>query len=131
MSTDITATAELIYTRFLDGFLTGTWDPFFEHVADEVDFAWPTNPGAGEFHGAEGRALMEKNFRVFGGDYRMTDIERTTTTVAGDTVFFEDRSRGDMNGTPYHARHCIIFTIRDEKLVGYREYIAQQPDEAS
>jgi hypothetical protein len=30
----------------------------------------------------------------------MTDIRRTATTVAGDTVIVTDDSRGDMAGTP-------------------------------
>jgi ketosteroid isomerase-like protein len=57
----------------------------------------------------------------------MTDIRRTATTVAGDTVIVEDDSRGDMAGTPYHARHCIFFTIRGGLIVGYREYVAHEP----
>lgn len=32
---------------------------------------------------------------------------------------------GDLAGTPYHARHCIFLTVRDGKVVGYREYVAQ------
>ena len=130
MSTDVTAVAERAYERFCAGFLTGDWDPFFELVADEIDFAWPTEPGAGTFHGAEGRRRMEQSLRVFGGDLRMTDIHRTATTVAGDTVIFEDNSYGDMAGNPYHARHCIFFTIGDGKVVGYREYVAQEPSNA-
>jgi ketosteroid isomerase-like protein len=124
---DVVAAAELAYARFCTGFLTGDWDPFFHLVADEVDFAWPVEPGAGRFTGREGRRLMEEHFRVFGGALRMTDIRRTATTVAGDTVIFEDDSRGDLAGQAYHARHCIFFTLRDGRVVGYREYIAQEP----
>ena len=127
MDMDIASRAELAYARFCDGFLNGVWDPFFELVADEVEFAWPTEPGAGTFSGRAGRRLMEEHFRVFGGDLRMTEIRRTATTVAGDTVIFEDDSRGDLAGTAYHARHCIFFTLRDGAVVGYREYIAQEP----
>jgi hypothetical protein len=40
-------------------------------------------------------------------------------------VFCEDNSRGVMPGVPYHARHCIVFTVRDGLVVGYRESTAQ------
>ena len=48
---------------------------------------------------------MAKSFRAFGGESRMTGIRRTATTVAGDTVIFED----------------------DGLIDGYREYVAQEP----
>ncbi len=130
MSTDVTAVAELAYERICTGFLTGAWDPFFELVADEVDLGWPTEPGAGRYTGADGRRRLEQQLGFFGGDYRLTDIRRTATTVAGDTVIFEDESRGDMAGTGYHARHCIFLTVRDGKVVGFREYVAQEPANA-
>lgn len=129
-STDIAAVAELAYERFCTGFTTGSWEPFFELVADEVDFAWPVEPGSGTFHGVEGRRLMEQQFRIFGGEYRMTEINRTATTVAGDTVIFEDDSRGDMGGTAYHRRHCVFITVGGGKVVGYREYTADEPADA-
>jgi ketosteroid isomerase-like protein len=120
-----TAIADLAYARFSHGFTDGQWDEFFDLVADEVDFAWPTAPGAGRFMGAEGREEMEQRFRTFGGDRRMTDINVTARNVSGDTVFYEDDSRGVMAGVPYHGRHCIIFTVRDGLVIGYREYVAQ------
>jgi hypothetical protein len=71
-----------------------------------VDFAWPTGPGAGRFSGTEGRRpLMDKSFRAFGGEPRVTGIRRTATTVVGDTVIFED----------------------DGLIVRYREYVAREP----
>jgi ketosteroid isomerase-like protein len=124
-TTTTTAIADLAYARFSRGFTDGDWDAFFELVADEVDFAWPTAPGAGRFTGADGRREMEKRFRTFGGDRRMTDINVTARNVSGDTVFYEDDSRGVMAGVPYHGRHCIIFTVRDGLVVGYREYVGQ------
>jgi ketosteroid isomerase-like protein len=130
MSTDVTAVAELAYERICAGFLTGDWDPFFELVADEFDLGWPTEPGAGRYTGSDGRRRLEQQLRFFGGDYRLTDIRRTATTVNGDTVIFEDESRGDMGGTGYHARHCIFLTVRDGKVVGWREYVAQEPASA-
>jgi hypothetical protein len=30
-----------------------------------------------------------------------------------------------MAGVRYHGRHCIIFTVRDGLVVGYRECVAQ------
>lgn len=130
MNTDVVTIAELAYERFCTGFLNGNWAPFFELVADEIDLAWPTEPGAGVYHGVEGRQRLEQSVSIFGGDYRLTDIKRTATTVAGDTVIFEDESYGDMGGTPYHARHCIFLTVAGGKVVGYREYIAQFSDNA-
>ena len=130
MTTDVSAVAELAYERVSKGFLTGDWDPFFELVADEVELGWPVEPGAGRFSGADGRRRLEEQLRVFGGDFRLTDIRRTARTVTGDTVIFEDESRGDMAGTGYHARHCIFLTVRDGKVVGWREYIAQEPTNA-
>jgi hypothetical protein len=48
---------------------------------------------------------MDKSFRAFGGELRVTGIRRTATTVAGDTVIFED----------------------DGLIVGYREHVAREP----
>jgi ketosteroid isomerase-like protein len=127
MSNDITAIAETIYERFCSGFANGDWDAFFAYVEDELPVAWPAEPGAGSYAGAEGRQFLEQQLRFFGGEHRITDITRTATTVAGDTVFFEDISRGEIFGAPYHARHCVILTIRNNKVAGFREYIAQQP----
>lgn len=115
-------THDVVYDRFCRGFTNGEWDPFFELVSDEVDFYWPTNPGAGRFNGADGRAAMEERFRRFGGALRMTDINVIARSEIGDTVIYEDESSGDMAGTPYHARHCIFFTLQDGRVVGYREY---------
>ncbi len=131
MDADVASVAELAYERFCTGFETGAWDAFFDLVAEEVDFGWPVEPGAGRFSGTEGRSRMEQHFRFFGGEYRMTDIRRTATTVAGDTVIFEDDSRGDLAGTTYHARHCIFLTVGGGRIVGYREYIAQEPPDGS
>ncbi len=127
MDEDAAGVAERAYERFCTGFTTGEWDDFFELVAEEVDFAWPVEPGAGRFSGSEGRKRMEQHFRFFVGDNRMTDIRRTATTVAEDTVIFEDDSRGVVAGMPYHARHCVFFTVGDGRIVGFREYIAQEP----
>jgi ketosteroid isomerase-like protein len=124
-TTTTTAIADLAYAQFCRGFTEGRWDEFFDLVADEVDFAWPTAPGAGRFTGTDGRKEMEKRFRTFGGDRRMTDIHITARSVSGDTVFYEDDSHGVMAGVPYHRRHCIIFTVRDGLVIGYREYVAQ------
>ena len=86
-------------------------DDFVVLVADEVDLAWPTEPGAGRFTGAEGCREMEKRFRRFGGGMRLSEINVAARTVAGERVFCEDNSRGVMPGVPYHARHCIVFTV--------------------
>ena len=127
MDTDVVTVAERAYERLCTGFTTGAWDPFFDMVADEVDFGWPVEPGAGRFSGSEGRRLLEQQLRVFVGDVRLTDIRRTATTEAGDTVIFEDESRGDLGGTPYHARHCVFLTVGGGRILGFREYIAQEP----
>jgi ketosteroid isomerase-like protein len=56
----------------------------------------------------------------------VTDFESVfARNVSGDTVFYEDDSHGLMAGQPYHGRHCIIFTVQDGLVVGYREYVAQ------
>jgi hypothetical protein len=53
-----TAIADLAYAGFSRGFTDGHWDEFFELVADEADFAWPTAPGAGRYTGRNGREEM-------------------------------------------------------------------------
>jgi ketosteroid isomerase-like protein len=127
MSDDITAISETIYERLCSGFTNGDWDAFFAYVEDELPVTWPSGPGAGSYTGAEGRQFLEQQLRFFGGEHRLTEITRTATSVAGDTVFFEDISRGEIGGARYHARHCVILTIREGKVAGFREYVAQQP----
>ena len=124
-SRDDIAVADEAYARFCRGFSEGAWDDFFALVADEVDFSWPAEPGAGRFAGVDGRRQMEDRFRRFGGDSRITDITVIGRSVVGDTVFFEDDSSGVIEGEPYHALHCVVFTVRDGALVRFREYIAQ------
>jgi ketosteroid isomerase-like protein len=130
MSTDISSLADETYRRFSAGFSDGRWDEFFELVAEEVDFRWPAEPGAGHFTGVEGRQTFEQRVRPFGGESRITDVEPTARTIVGDVAIFEDEARGIVGGAPYRARHCLFFTFRDGRVVGFREYIAQVPADA-
>jgi hypothetical protein len=131
--TRTTAIADLAYARFCRGFTEGRWDEFFDLVADEVDFAWPTAPGAGRFTGADGRRKMEERFRAFGGDRRMTEINVIARNVSGDTVFYEDDSHGVMAGAPSHGRHWTQRrhrtrgpnTPQDVALLRHRGFVLQ------
>jgi ketosteroid isomerase-like protein len=119
------ASAERAYEYFCEGLTSGRWGSFFDLLAAEVDLLWPYPPNAGEYSGADGRdKLIEFCGQLGGEDNRLTDIDVTRRSVAEDSVVFEDHSQGVFGGQPYDGRHCVILTMRDERVVGFREYTA-------
>ncbi|NMO55263.1 SnoaL-like domain-containing protein [Actinoplanes sp. TBRC 11911] len=119
---DVREIAQKTYDALNESFGSGVWDGFFDLFGPEVDVIVPA-PGSGRFTGTEGRAKLVEFFSMFKpGMARFDEVEEVGVTVGEDRVVFENWARGEVNGQPYEARHCIHVMVRDGKAVGFHEY---------
>ena len=115
------AVAANAFARFAEGLATGTWDPFFECLADDFVFHFPVGRYRGRNAG-KGRAIEFFRYvsTVYPGGLHLT-LDRTI----GDecSVAFEFRDEGLLRGeTPYRNRVLVVFDVRDGRIAAYREY---------
>jgi uncharacterized protein len=116
-------TVEDVRTVFA-GLQSGGGAPFFEHVADDVDWTVQgTHPLAGRYRGkAAFRAgTFAKLAPVLPGGPR---LRADNIMVSGDWAIVELRSDATAkNGMRYDNRYCWLARFRDGKIVEVRAYL--------
>lgn len=117
------ATARKAFDLFAQGWATGNFDPYIAVLAEEVTFWFPMGTHRGKFSGAEGRQEMIAKCRDHeaAGD-RLTFSSPHYALSDESSVIFEFESEGLYTGKPYKGHNAIAFEIKDDKVVGFREY---------
>jgi ketosteroid isomerase-like protein len=120
-ATPAKAVADQAFARFTSALATGAWDPFFELLADDFTFSFPTGKYVGTH---KGKAAAMEFFRyvstAFPAGITVTEVMRRT---GNDSTFvFEFRDEGTLRGEPYKNRVAISLDICGSKICGYREY---------
>lgn len=129
MTADVGRCADKAYEQFYGGLRTGDWQGYRDLLADEVDLVWPYPPSAGAYHGADGRQKILNFLDEFTAEgNRITENEVVLRLVDGDRVVYEDVGHGTVFGRPYTGRHCVVLTMRGDRVTGHHEYTARVAD---
>lgn len=118
---DARAVADQAFERFTGGLATGRWDPFFEMLADDFTFSFPTGKYVGQHTGKE-KAMEFFRYvsTAFPNGIKVTEVLRRTGSDR--TFVFEFRDEGLLRGEPYKNRVAISLDVCGDRICGYREY---------
>jgi ketosteroid isomerase-like protein len=115
------AVADQAFDGLTRGLATGRWEPFFELLADDFTFWFPTGKYLGEH---KGKAQAVEFFRyvssAFPGGIKVVEVLRRSG--GGTTFVYEFRDEGTLRGEPYRNRVAISLDVCGQKICGYREY---------
>jgi ketosteroid isomerase-like protein len=117
---DVTSMAREALRRWIRGAGGGDWRPLVELLAPDVAFSVPVDGFLGH---RTGRAEAERFFAFLAEAVR-ADLEPTSVLVDGDRVAFEVSVRGRWLGRPFRQGLCLVFVVRDDAIVEFREYLA-------
>ena len=123
MTDTVMTVARKVFDLFAQGWVTGDFGPYIALLADEMTFWFPTGSHRGKFIGAEGRRQMIAKCRDHNvaGD-RLTLHPPQYVLTDGASVMFEFESEGLYGGKPYMGHNAIAFEVKDDKVIGFREY---------
>ena len=115
------AVADQAFAALTAGLATGACDPFFDLLADDVTFSFPTGKYVGTH---KGKAAAMEFFRyvsaAFPQGITVTEVMRRTGSES--TFVYEFRDEGLLRGEPYKNRVAISLDVCGPKICGYREY---------
>jgi ketosteroid isomerase-like protein len=121
VATPARAVADQAFARLTTALGSGTWEPFFELLADDFTFSFPTGKYVGTH---KGKAAAMEFFRfvstAFPAGITVTEVMRRTGSDS--TFVFEFRDEGQLRGEPYKNRVAISLDVCGSKICGYREY---------
>jgi uncharacterized protein len=115
------ANASLIQAAY-DAFARGDIPAVIDLVDDSVEWSSPgTLPQGGQFHGRDG---VGQFFQAVGGAWSSLALDVEAVTEAGSELVIglvrADGTRQGGGPAGYGATH--VFTVRDGKVVRFREY---------
>lgn len=115
------AVADQAFDRLTGALASGAWDPFFDLLADDFTFSFPTGKYVGT-HRGKAKALEFFRFvsTAFPGGITVTEVMRRTGSDS--TFVYEFRDEGQLRGEPYKNRVAISLDVCGTKICGYREY---------
>lgn len=97
------------------------FDMFDEDIFMEFIYAPPGTPPS-----IRGRQAMIDAWRGYGDIIfldRMSDAKAYQTTAPGIVILeYESHGKGVVTGRPYHQKYVSIVTIKDRKVVYWRDY---------
>lgn len=112
------------FERFRDGLATGAWDPWFEMLADDFTFTFPTGKYLGRHTGKATAIEFFQYVRSVYPDGLTLTLDQIT--VEGNRALFEFRSEGTLvlptERRPYKNRVAVVMEFRGDRVVAYREY---------
>src|SRR5438132_10441526 len=112
--------ASLVQSAY-DAFGRGDIGTVLDLLADDVDWVSPaTLPQGGHF---QGKAGVGEFFQGVGGAWSALSLDIESVSEAGDVVVGVLQASGTrQDGSPggYGATH--LFTVRDDKIVRFREF---------
>lgn len=116
------AIAHQAFDAWKMGLATGQWDEFLAMLTEDFTLSFPV----GKYQGVhQGKAIAEEFFNFVSQVYAEgLQVTLKRTHCVGNTVIFELKSDGTMFGQTYHNQAAVFFDVRDDKISGYREYLA-------
>jgi ketosteroid isomerase-like protein len=115
------AVADRAFDHFTTGLATGAWDPFFDLLAEDFTFSFPTGKYVGEHKGkSEAMAFFRYVTSAFPGGIKVVEVMRRSGS--GSTFIYEFKDEGMLRGEPYKNRVAISLDVCGDKICGYREY---------
>jgi ketosteroid isomerase-like protein len=110
---------------------SGDWSRLQAMLDPEVSFHVPVAEFAGPQRGSDAAA----RFFAHVASIIRADMEVLSTLVADDRIAFEVRVRGTNQGRAFVQGLCIVFTVDDDRVQAFSEYLAWpgglDPDDAS
>jgi uncharacterized protein (TIGR02246 family) len=112
---------------YLDAMRRGDHAHAWEAFAEDATWSTaPSMPWPAHFRGR--REIFDGYFAVDKGLFTTGmssyDLETTNVVAAGECVVVEMRHRATgLNGRVYDTEHCLVFTVRGERIQAVREYI--------
>jgi ketosteroid isomerase-like protein len=107
-------------TAWRHGTGSGDWSRLHAMLDPDVTFHVPI----AEFPGLQrGRDAASRFFDHVSSIIR-ADMEVLSTLVADDRIAFEVRVRGTNQGQPFLQGLCIVFTVDDDRIQAFSEYLA-------
>ena len=110
-----------IVMKGLDGLVDG--DHFWDAVADEAVFefryrfpGWPERQTRAEYM----RAMVGYGMRLYSADGLVIHRTRDPRVVV---LEYEVHGTAPSTGKPYDNRFCSIITVKDRKIVHWRDYM--------
>lgn len=118
---DARAVADRAFDHLTQALATGTWEPFFEMLADDITFSFPTGKYVGQ-HTGKDKAMEFFRYvsTAFPGGIKVTEVMRRTGSDR--TFVYEFRDEGLLRGEPYKNRVAISLDVCGNRICGYREY---------
>ena len=123
MSESILNIAQQAFAVFVQGWITGDFQPFLEMLTDEFTFWYPYGNHRGKFTGQAGKAQMITKCHEHSkaGDHLTFSLPHHITS-SDTTVMFEFECEGVINQESYQGRIVIALEVTNEKISGFREY---------
>jgi ketosteroid isomerase-like protein len=116
-------TAQQAFDYFAQGWATGNFQPLIEMFADEVIFWVPVGKqraNTSEYEDKQ-QILARLKARQESGN-RLILSQPNYVTSNEMSVTFEFESQGTIRNQPFKSRNAVSFDIKDDKIVGIREY---------
>ena len=115
------AVADRAFDGLTQGLATGRWEPFFDLLADDFTFWFPTGKYLGEHKGkAQAMEFFGYVSSAFPSGIKVVEVLRRSG--GGTTFVYEFRDEGMLRGEPYKNRVAISLDVCGQKICGYREY---------
>ncbi|MDZ8052685.1 MAG: nuclear transport factor 2 family protein [Aulosira sp. ZfuVER01] len=116
-------TAQQAFDYLAQGWATGNFQSFIDMLASEVVFWLPVGKQRDKSSKYEDKQqiLARLQARTERGD-RLKFNSPDHVTSNDTTVTFEFESQGTIRNQPFKGRNAVSFDIKDDKIVGVREY---------
>jgi len=106
--------------HWISGAAEGDWSRLIDMLDPDVAFSVPVEG----FHGnRRGRAEASRFFAHLTQAVR-AELTPTSTLVEGDRVAFEVSVRGRWLERPFRQALCLVFVVREGRVIEFREYLA-------
>jgi ketosteroid isomerase-like protein len=117
---DAAAGAREALQHWISGAAGGDWSRLIGMLDPDVEFSVPVDG----FHGnRRGRSEAHRFFGHLAEAVR-AELTATSALVCGDRVAFEVSVRGHWRERPFRQALCLVFVVRDGRIVEFREYLA-------
>ena len=114
--------ASAIVLRAIEAAREGRAEEFIGHFAEDVDFWMPgTTPISGHWHDRQG--FVDYAMKVWSYLSVPVKLEVRSLVAAGDWVVTECAGHGvTRDGRDYDNVYCLVWVVRDERIVRFAEY---------
>jgi ketosteroid isomerase-like protein len=119
------AIATKAFEGFKEGLATGRFERFFDMLSDDFSFYFPTGKWHGQWTGKPKAIEFFGYVRSVYPEGLQLTLDRVTCNDTTCTFEFRDWGRLVIPGQPprdYKNRVAVSLDVKDDKIVGYREY---------